>query len=91
MHWIGNRSGPVPDAELLSLLKEVELSGAMSPPFAYNAGNCDLLCSQREESMGHFTAQQHHVAFLTASMYGCIYIGVRLLQNWWIQWCSCAC
>ena len=27
-HWIGNREGPVPDAELLSLLKEVELSGA---------------------------------------------------------------
>ncbi|CAK0734001.1 hypothetical protein CVIRNUC_000368 [Coccomyxa viridis] len=25
-HWIGNREGPVPDAELLSLLKEVELS-----------------------------------------------------------------
>ncbi len=26
-HWIGNRSGPVPDSELLSLLKEVQLSG----------------------------------------------------------------
>ena len=31
--------------------------------------------------MGHFTTQQHHVAFPTASMYGCIYIGVRLLQS----------
>ena len=29
-HWIGNREGPVPDAELLSLLKEVELSGVVS-------------------------------------------------------------
>jgi hypothetical protein len=42
VHWIGNRSGPVPDAELLSLLKEVELSGAAPPPFAHNAGSRHL-------------------------------------------------
>ena len=49
-------------------------------------GGVILLYSQREESMRHITAQQHHVAFLTASVYGCIYIGVRLLRSRWIEW-----
>ena len=90
MQWMGNRSGPVPDAELLSLLKEVELSGAAPCPFAHNAGNSALALQPERETQRHTPAQQHHVASLTPLMCVCMYIGVwtaaELVERMCVAW-----